>query len=660
MSHDAVNLFVYGSLKNPATFRAVTGWSFHPAGATPPAREGPTLAAAPARLLDFELVSPDDLYFYAVERPERTIDGFVLFDVPAAAAGELADYEGPHYQLRTATAKTADGDVPVSVFAAPANRLRATLPVYSPGDRRRRLKAEVAFRARIDHFFAGGDGSTGGELKAQPVKVRAAREIKGATIRDLVRAHYHAPGLSEFFIRQALAGRPPGFGAIRSDNEASLFAESYLGLLVRLVIFNQFERRVFEQYRYEIDRIRGSDRFFEPAVSSLAALRMLRGLGPALTAVAGDAMTELDFHRNDFFEFVEWSILAADHLFDPAAARDAIGWIAANRTGGLIPLSADLELSNLPHGIGEGGFDPAYDSFRFFRGFGLNVLAWKLGGHIRPRPAIVDQTGQRGVLVLSLGSIGRRTARGDSTADPVEPVTADPWLLSQLIGHALGLYEIQPHALALTLHLPHRLRPRSDRATLPEPAIRCLLALGGDAGPNATGQPGVTVRRVSQREIVSLVPTRGLDLMRLARPTPPPVRLAALAHGRLGEPTPPARMRCTLAGYRFCRLAPQTDYAPMIFALKGLQLHYRPADMLTSKQMQADPVTERMFSSLLEWSDCPAPISPAAATEFLDAVQAGLATERHGRPAHPREQIAAAISQLETGLREFNNKVGSR
>ena len=676
MANPPINLFVYGSLKSPLAFRAVTGLTIQVEGDTRPIYAGDrVLAAAPARLPDFELVSPDDLYFYAVESatPGSQVEGLLVRDVPADALPLLAQYEGPHYQRRPVTVHTAKSAEPAEAFLAPPGRLHAALPEFSPADRPGDLKAEFAFRVRIDHLLAGGEGEPAGDLRPQPLKVRAQREVRGPAVHDLIRAHFQVPGLSEFFIRQALSGPLPSLDPLRSDADAALFAENYVALLVRQVIFNQIERRIFDLFRYEIQRLLSGDRFFDRAVSELAALRILVDQSAVLAAVASDAVTELDYRRNDFMDYVQWAILAADHLFEPAMAREAIGWIAENRDGGLLPLSARLEFSNLPDlaetsdggkpNHSRAGFDPTLDGFRYFRTFGLNGLTWKLGGYVQPRSTASERGGQRGSLILAIGSTGWR--------ELARPVSADPWLVNQLIHHLVRFYEVRPRGLTLTLHLPPRLAdppPKTGRAPagppalLPEPIVRCLLALAGDVAADRPGQPP-KVRRISQRQIVSVVPTRDLDLLRVIQPEPPAGsggHAGLAAHHAAGEGDWPADQAARLvrAEYRFPQLSPQIDYVPLILAIKGVHLHYRPGDFLTHKQMQAEPELARLFNGLLDWADHPAPIEPADRAMFLDAVSAGLASERHGRPAHAEQTIADGLTALGLQLDQFNRLVG--
>src|SRR5690606_8552646 len=129
------------------------------------------------------------------------------------------------------------------------------------------------------------------------------------------------------------------------------------------------------------------------------------------------------------------------------------------------PLGAELELSNLPHAAlapsAEGGppFDPAYAGFRYFEPFGLDAVCWKLGGHIERR-------GKAAALVLSLGSVG-----GD--LEHSNPISDDPWVVGQVIAHAVRFFDIAPHALHLSVQVPRPLAPVPGN-TLPDSAVRCL------------------------------------------------------------------------------------------------------------------------------------------------------------------------------------------
>jgi len=61
-----VNLFVYGSLRDPQIFESICGMSFTRKSGKADAH---TLLAEPAFLAGHKKVSPDNVYFYAVESP---------------------------------------------------------------------------------------------------------------------------------------------------------------------------------------------------------------------------------------------------------------------------------------------------------------------------------------------------------------------------------------------------------------------------------------------------------------------------------------------------------------------------------------------------------------------------------------------------------------
>ncbi|MCG3181313.1 MAG: hypothetical protein BIFFINMI_03693 [Phycisphaerae bacterium] len=651
MADDAVNLFVYGTLKSPATFRSVTGLTFEAPAfgyvkAAPSASQAPPLKALEAILANYDLVSPDQMYYYALEHAGRRVHGFLVLDVPPDAMAELAHYEGDGYEARTVTVMTEQGPMPATVFAGAPGLLHKR---FGP-DLRRDLKAELAFRARIDKFFQTKAARPYADESETPSYTRAVKELKGSTIRDLVQAHFQTAGLSDFFVSQALAGPVPSLEQLRRDDEAALFAEHYLVLLVRLVIFNQFEQRIRDQFRYEIDQLRGSDRYYEYTISCLAALRVLTHTAELTGMLVMDALSDLDFMTHDLVDFVEWAIVAADHIYDPAPARAALEWIEAHRVGGVLPLGAECDLSNLPHAAAaiqppdkpHGCFDPTYNAFRYFRDFSLDVLGWKLGAHVEPMPA----AGPGAQLFrLSLGSVGGELGKSN-------PITDDPWILNQVVAHLCRYFDIAPHALRISIQAPRPLTPRKG-TTLDESTLRCLLALGGDVGRDADGR--LRVRRISNREILQQVPNRRLDMLRTARRSRrggvAPEELEAVgvtdltaAHGN-GQP---------VAQYRFLRLSSSVNYEPLILALKGVQLRLRPGEMLTAAQMQESPALAEMFDRLVAWAANPQPLGDDEIARFLQTVREGLDHERLGRSPHSPAYLNWAIEQLSNGLALFN------
>ena len=75
MSAEKINLFVYGSLRDPAIFKSVSGLGF---SLGPSQADEETLPAEPALLANHRRVSPDNVYFYAIPDPASRIEGVVI------------------------------------------------------------------------------------------------------------------------------------------------------------------------------------------------------------------------------------------------------------------------------------------------------------------------------------------------------------------------------------------------------------------------------------------------------------------------------------------------------------------------------------------------------------------------------------------------------
>jgi hypothetical protein len=91
MSDAKVNLFVYGSLREPSIFKPVSGLLFT-IDRSWTSEETPL--AEPALLPHYRRVTPDNVYFYAVPGASSRIEGFVIYNVPPLAMAEIDRYEG--------------------------------------------------------------------------------------------------------------------------------------------------------------------------------------------------------------------------------------------------------------------------------------------------------------------------------------------------------------------------------------------------------------------------------------------------------------------------------------------------------------------------------------------------------------------------------------
>ena len=77
----------------------------------------------------------------------------------------------------------------------------------------------------------------------------------------------------------------------------------------------------------------------------------------------------------------------ADTIYDGTSAQEHLEFIRNHMGSGHTPLGAELEFSNIGHNVirdpdSRDVRDAQYDGFLYFLDFGLDVLTWKLGGHL--------------------------------------------------------------------------------------------------------------------------------------------------------------------------------------------------------------------------------------------------------------------------------------
>lgn len=631
------NLFVYGTLMEPTVFRAVMGRRL----VTDPqqADGNESFLARNAVLAAYKKISPDRTYLYAVPDPQGRIHGYVVGPIPAECLAALRQYEGRNYRQARVKVMTADGKVPAIAFVGNLNQLS-----HSFGwEFRDHLKQEVLLRGKIEQVLLEDENrrlNTREELSR-----RALHEMHGLTIRDLFRHHFDGGGISNYAIRHAIADEPlREFGDIQHDEHVHNLAPNYLTMLVRQVVFNQIEDRIREEFRYDLDRMHISDKFYERTISALVALQMLNAQPKFMKMLTGDALAELSFKSDRLIAYVRRAILAAETVYDPQRARQGIEYIRNHMGGGGIPLGAELEFSNIGHYV---VCDPAsvrrrdkqYDGFLYFRDFALDILTWKLGGHIDDHRSKSSPRRRRGFFELAIGSLSVE-------ANISKPATDDPWLLNQMIHAVMEFYDIGPHSLHISLQLRSPNKPVSDRP-LPLGVMKCLFALTSDLIRHRNGR--AEIARLGSNEIVCAKTGMHMLFSDTSR--------RRSAEGSGGTPAaPPGRGRW-VQQFKFLRLVKDINYEPIIVALKGSQIHFKPGSFLTASQYKSKPALRELFEELMRWGLNVEPLEKAEIEQFLSGVYEGLMQEHRGRPVHNHAYIAYCISDLRAGLKKFNKIV---
>jgi gamma-glutamylcyclotransferase (GGCT)/AIG2-like uncharacterized protein YtfP len=637
MNEKKVNLFVYGSLREPEIFRSVSGLGFT---LKPSKVDDQTLLAEPAFLPHHRKVSPDNVYFYAIEDKSSRIEGFVVRDVPSAAMAEIDHYEGKRYERETVRVHTANGVVEAQAYLVSHEVMKKHF-----GDRFHvNLIHELWLRKRIHRFIKKrtrpGDRTADAELERQ-----ADRELLATTERDLVITHYHADAVSDYYLEHELDRPRPSIKHLYNDPQARPFIENYLNLVVRQVLLNQLDEKLQTQYRFELDHMRTSERYFSRTISLLAALQMLNANKAAVDLIVRQCLDTMPYQKNDLIEYVKYAVRAAASIFDTRVARAHLERIRSSFQPGLVPLGAEIELSDLgfaavePKRSERKAVDPKYDDFRYFHDFCLNVLCWKLGGYIDDHSGSTERPRRLGFLELAPGRL-------NITGELSRPATADPWVLSQLISETAAFYDVRPHSLHLSFQL--RRNQIGKQKVLPLSFVKCLLVLGGGLRRKKTGR--LWISRMGYDEITQHEYGEELVFARTSK------RKWYMSVDEIAQKTP-AQASANVQQYKFIRLEAQANYEPLILCLKGLQLGYNPADYLTAEQLKKSKRLQREYEELKRWAAEPSEIAPQAITKFMDTLRQGLMNEAHRRPMHNLHYMDWALGTIDVQLRMFNKQV---
>ena len=633
-----INLFIYGSLRDRRIFKTISGLSFT---RKPSKVDENSLLAELAILAHYRKVSPDNVYFYAVANTSSKIEGLLIRNVPASAMAEIDRYEGKRYQRQTVLVNTANGPTEAHAYLASRESMERHF-----GDRFHvNLIHELWLRKRIDRFLKRhirpGERTVDAELERQ-----ADRELLATTERDLVISHYRTTPVSDYYLEHELDRPQPSINHLYDDLQARPFIENYLVLVIRQVLLNQLDEKIQTRYRFELEHMSTSERYFKRSISLLVALRIINTNSEAVDLIIKRCFETMPVGQHDLINYVKYGVRAAKSMFETRVVQANLNRIRSNLRPGLVPMGAEIELSNLgykavmPHRETQKAFDAVYDGFRYFYDFSLDILFWKLGGYIDDHTGSTEQGRRLGFLELAPG---RLNIAGQLS----RPATSDPWLLNQLISQIVAFYKVSPHSLHLSFQL--RKNQIGKQKVLPLEFVKCLLVLGG--GPERKNGR-LWVSRMGYEEITQREYGEELVFTRTSK------RSWYMGENEIADKSP-AQAVTHVQQYKFIRLSRQTDYEPLIMCLKGLQLTYNPADYLSAEQLKDSIELQKQYEDLKKWAAEPTEISSQVISRFVKTVKKGLMNEGHHQPVHKPHYINWALNAIEVQLHVFNEQIKS-
>jgi gamma-glutamylcyclotransferase (GGCT)/AIG2-like uncharacterized protein YtfP len=605
MDGEGVPLFVYGTLTDIYVFTVV-------AGEKPQAQE--------AVLEGYEKVSSLKSFPYVTPRAGATVEGLLVKGLSAKALAQIDQYEaeGELYVRRKAVVRTGNGTEEAYIYAAGPE-----LKTFEP-------PPDLEVADRVAEFIKRRiEGTIAAEVPAQSqireLEIRARGELLGDAVEDLVRGHFDHPGLPQFVVKHRLEESGlPSLAWLKREPDAVKYTPCYFRFIVKTIIFNQIEERVRRDFR---GSVRVADKYYEHAVSSLAALQFVAdSLGPVSEIMdsLGVAVYDADL---EYIDYAVAAIFIADELYSRERLAPYVERIKEHRARGGEPLGCEVEFSPLgPDIIGAApDEDPTFDGFYYFDDFDLGGRLWKLGGHVDNHRVVTPDRGRvRGFLEFALG---RYKILGDLS----KPVTADPVILSDLANAVVAFAEMKPHSLHLSLQLEEG-RPAGP----PPPSwqLICLLILGGDI--NFDEGHALREKRLYRREIYNQF--TGLDFSRHNE-----------HRCRLDDDRP-----ASVIEYEFPRLFYEHSYVDLVMALKGFQLASNPAPLDLSPDATYLAYNREVETELLTWAEAPYALDKDDIDDFVATVEEGLAYETRHLNGHPPAFCRGWLDKIERKLKSYN------
>jgi len=577
-------LFVYGSLNNPYNRQLLIGQ---------------ILPAEQAILYNHRRIHPRSGYPFAIPWSGSKIEGMVIHGITPDMLAKLDEYEaeGTLYTRQIVTAYVGEDPIESYVYLGIPEALK---PYFTRGmDARDRIeefielcvnkqledKAFRYLRKDVDH-------------EGLPLKV--TQELLSEETHALVREYFREAGLPVFIIKHELENANiPTLDWVKYDAKAAIYADEYMRLAVKFMVFNQLEERFRHEFR---PYVKASDDYYVHSISAMMALKLLVSNYRTLQSAMAEISVDRYVPSFSYVDYAVAAILIAKEFYSEQQAKDIAAWVRANRQVGNMPLGAELEFSNIGGrviGAAEGD-DPTFDGFYYFYDFDLMRRGWKLGAHIDDHGFLTTtHTRTRGFLELAFG-------RYKLLGDVSKPATCDPWVLSKLISLAIRYMGIRPHSL----HISLQTTPNLPFQKLENPDyLLCLLLLGGDVRPDNDG----TLRemRIFQHEIIR--EDRNVHFSRLNR------------HHKNPEET----SWNVVAEFQFPRLFFDYDFQPLIMALKGFQLGANPYPLMANKDCPYEGYHREIEAFLLQWAQHPTPISKQSLEQFVTIIEQGLSQEVH-------------------------------
>lgn len=611
---ETINLFVYGSLRNPVFIESITG-DMH---------EG-----SPAVLHDYKKFFTPFSFPFILPHPNARVHGKCYFDVSQDAMEKIDHFEceGTLYDRKEVTVTVQGKQVSAQAYIANLIHLRRS---FGPN-------MDLALVEKAEKFIEEHAGErikilmtrTGEARSESDLMALTRHELFGAEIFNLMNMLLLDKYVSDYTIDSHLKIRGlPTMEKIRQDSEKLACARSYMWLAMRYILLNQLEEIFRHQFRTELFIRTPYSRF---SLSLLAALILINRHNDALEAELSECDLLPSVAERDYIEFAYQAVQIAQQFFREHHQEAAliVREILLEPQHGLVPMGAELEFSDVGRlaVFDEREKDPVFRHFRYFFDFDLDRRAWKLGGYVDDHKySPVREKKRGGFLEYSLG-------KTDILQYDSQPVTDDPRILARLVKELMLFTPVKPHSLHVAFQ---EIGDKEHRKNNEPDLLLCLLLLAGDFGRDEKGR--LVEKRIRYKETAD--PWGSVHFIK------------ENFHHLLGTEEEKKPLR--VMEYQFPRLNTSTDYEPVIVGLKGFHLGYRPRPLSSVATTYYQDASKEEIQALCGWAGAVQPLGDDLIAEFIGYVEKGLYQERKGGRGHSKRYITRILFEVEKTLRLRN------
>lgn len=612
-NNEKFDLFVYGTLLNDHHVELLLHRK---------------VETVPAVLYHYMRIVPKGGFAFLVKRNDAKTNGRILKDLAKEEIERIDSFEdeGHLYFRKSVCVRVGEKKQRCMTYIGNISALNES------------FWNEVAFEDRFSMFIEKKIDNILAEMDTDRPDItrRVLHELMSSEADSIIQSHFDGNYICNYIMIQAFEeAKPPNLSQLLETTPEMLpYAGNYMRLACQHIVFNQFVELIRHQFP---DAVRLSQQYFRHGLAVLMAFIYYNGKKTAINKLFSEKGLDRIVGGRSYRDYARIAIDIVDIVYHKKEMKELVSFIRRKWYSTPTPLGAELEFSYLGvNAINAApGADKVYDSFHWFTDFDLLRRTWRLGGHVDShRTILAGQRRHRGFFEYALG-------RYQILGDLSRPLFDCPWGMSLLINEAVKFLDIPPHSLHISLELTGSHSHITDRPHKEE-HLACLLMLGGDLRPDASGK--LREWRVFNNEL----DTNFQKSIHFSD-----------RKCHFSKPEQEQSEASEVMEYKFLRLhKEETDYESLIIALKGYQreTHARPVSI---REKGCPEMPEQVF--LRKWAAKPQSLDKTAINDFLTTVEKGLLEENKARKLEPRkikvlEKLGKYLSARNKMISEYEKR----